>query len=307
MWQDYVRVDNEIHLMMEYCDGGDLHTRIQQQKGSHFGFVYGSLLRDYIHERKVLHRDLKPLNIFLTSAGGLKLGDFGLARVLGSNSSDLATSFIGTRAFMAPEIHIGIPYDSKADMWALGCCIFEVAAFKLAFPCRNLRVPDQYSHHLQELVDALMSSDVNTRPSAAEVLCHPFLITHNNSGAQGFTQPTTESFTQHTAQSTLQATSQDKVHDFLSGNNGGNIQGQDKIDIVIKTLDNKKFALRINSSWKVLDLKHLLGRQTGVEAQAISIVFSTALLKDEDTLVDSGLRSGSTVHVSQKFLGGGGI
>ena len=101
-----------LFIVMDFCDGGDLHTRIQSARGIAFPedqaldwFVQTALALKHVHDRKILHRDLKSQNIFLTSAGQVKLGDFGVAKVL-ANTMELAKTAIGTPYYMSPGKNI---------------------------------------------------------------------------------------------------------------------------------------------------------------------------------------------------------
>ena len=91
---------------------------------------------DYLHGKKILHRDLKPANVFLTSWFQLKIGDFGISKSL-SETLDMASTMCGTPVYIAPEVFRGEPYDNKADIWSLGCILFELATLKLAFGGNN--------------------------------------------------------------------------------------------------------------------------------------------------------------------------
>jgi serine/threonine protein kinase len=78
----------------------------------------------YLHERKILHRDLKTQNIFIKN-GQISLGDFGIAKVL-DHTRDFANTCIGTPYYMSPELFKNKPYSYKSDVWALGCVIYEM-------------------------------------------------------------------------------------------------------------------------------------------------------------------------------------
>ena len=72
----------------------------------------------YLNEKKVIHRDIKSSNVYLTVDGNLKLGDFGIAKVL-SCTSDVAKTVVGTPYYMSPEVCENKPYTSKSDIWSL--------------------------------------------------------------------------------------------------------------------------------------------------------------------------------------------
>lgn len=91
----------------------------------------------YLHaERHVVHRDIAPSNIMISRQGVVKLTDFGLAKECGQQSGMLR-SFVGTVVYSCPEIVQNMPYTSKADIWSLGCVIYELMSLKPAFAAMN--------------------------------------------------------------------------------------------------------------------------------------------------------------------------
>ena len=123
---------------MEFCDGGNLAKFIEgQTELLHVDFIMEWVRQltsgvCFIHKMKIIHRDLKPANIFLTSDQKLKIGDFGIAKIL-DKSSGLASTRAGTFLYMAPEILGGDKYNTMADMWSLGIIIFEIITYKKPF------------------------------------------------------------------------------------------------------------------------------------------------------------------------------
>jgi NIMA (never in mitosis gene a)-related kinase len=91
----------------------------------------------HCHDRKILHRDLKSQNIFLTNKGMIKLGDFGIARVL-SNTKSRAKTIVGTPYYLSPEIIESQPYNFKSDIWSLGVLLYEMCALAPPFNATSL-------------------------------------------------------------------------------------------------------------------------------------------------------------------------
>ncbi|KAG5849732.1 hypothetical protein ANANG_G00074840 [Anguilla anguilla] len=160
-----------LYIVMDYCEGGDLFRRINAQKGVLFPedqildwFVQICLALKHVHDRKILHRDIKSQNIFLTKDGTVQLGDFGIARVLNS-TVELARTCIGTPYYLSPEICENKPYNNKSDIWALGCVLYEMCTLKHA----------QYSPDLRGLLGLLFKRSPRERPSVSTVLHRAFL------------------------------------------------------------------------------------------------------------------------------------
>jgi NIMA (never in mitosis gene a)-related kinase 1/4/5 len=90
-----------------------------------------------VHDRKIIHRDLKTQNIFLTKDGIIKLGDFGIARVL-SHTREKCKTMVGTPYYLSPEIIDSKEYSFKTDLWSLGVILYELCANKPPFNGESL-------------------------------------------------------------------------------------------------------------------------------------------------------------------------
>jgi NIMA (never in mitosis gene a)-related kinase len=89
-----------------------------------------------MHGHKILHRDLKTLNIFLTKENKVKIGDLGVAKILES-LENFATSKVGTPYYLSPEVCEDRPYNDRSDIWSLGCILYEICALKHPFEART--------------------------------------------------------------------------------------------------------------------------------------------------------------------------
>ncbi|KAI5988000.1 kinase-like domain-containing protein [Pisolithus marmoratus] len=214
-----------LYILMEYCGGGDLSSIIKQaQKHNRFVledtvwhyFMQILLALQHCHHPpsqskddrrpQILHRDLKPDNVFLDESNNVKLGDFGLSKALAQAS--FANTYVGTPYYMSPELMQEKAYDSKSDIWSLGCLIYELCALKPPFHeakthaelsifirqvlCfihgtrqywlgldRNGRIPPLprgYSQALSSVIKAMLNLNPAMRPSATQLLQHERLV-----------------------------------------------------------------------------------------------------------------------------------
>lgn len=183
-------------IVMDYADGGDLYGLINGYKERKQLMEESLVVRIFaqvcmalqaVHNKKILHRDLKTQNVFLTAQMQVKLGDFGIARIL-QHTYDLAKTAIGTPYFLSPEICQDLPYNSKSDVWSLGCILYEMLSLSHAFDAFSMRglvlkiiqgtfapPPNSYSQNIQSLLKALLQTDPEARPTVEQVLGHPAL------------------------------------------------------------------------------------------------------------------------------------
>ncbi|XP_065439694.1 serine/threonine-protein kinase Nek11 isoform X5 [Chrysemys picta bellii] len=182
-------------IITEYCEGRDLDCKIQEYKEAGKIFTESQIIEwfiqlllgvNYMHERRILHRDLKAKNIFLKN-NLLKIGDFGVSRLL-MGSCDLATTFTGTPYYMSPEALKHQGYDTKSDIWSLGCILHEMCCLDHAFTGHNFlsivlkivegntpSLPDRYPSKLNTVLHSMLNKDPSLRPSAAEILKIPYI------------------------------------------------------------------------------------------------------------------------------------
>ncbi|KAL7686845.1 putative serine/threonine-protein kinase, Ulk1/Ulk2 [Plasmopara halstedii] len=189
-------------IVTEFADGGDLSQDLErrQRRRKYYEpdellglFVQVCLALKHLHDRKILHRDVKPANIFLTKTGVVKLGDLGVATVLSHTLASCQTS-IGTPYYTAPEICLNKRYNAKADVWSLGCVLFEMASFAHVFDGRSQRqLFDNIIHgatphvrvfghltsiqqDLQLLINDMLQKEPRARPSVNQVIRRPLVL-----------------------------------------------------------------------------------------------------------------------------------
>lgn len=189
-------VQGSLCIVTDYCEGGDLSSRIRRNslKSSYFTeeeildwFVQICLALKHVHDKKILHRDIKCQNIFLTRGNIVKLGDFGIAKIL-QNTVELAKSCVGTPYYLSPEICENKSYDSKSDVWALGCVLYELATLRRPFMAGNVKslilkivkgsyppLPLRYSFEFRNLLIHLFRHNPKERPSVDNILGRSFI------------------------------------------------------------------------------------------------------------------------------------
>ncbi|CAN6274279.1 unnamed protein product [Urochloa humidicola] len=190
----YFGTDKEggkLYIFLELVTQGSLAALYQKyhlqdsQVSAYTRQILNGLL--YLHQRNVLHRDIKCANILVDASGLVKLADFGLAKEMSILSQ--ARSSKGTVYWMAPEVAKAKPHGPPADIWSLGCTVLEMLTGKVPYPDMEWthallkigrgippEIPDTLSEDARDFIKKCVQANPNDRPSAAQLLEHPFVL-----------------------------------------------------------------------------------------------------------------------------------
>mmetsp|Transcript_150551 Transcript_150551/g.382810 ORF Transcript_150551/g.382810 Transcript_150551/m.382810 type:complete len:790 (+) Transcript_150551:46-2415(+) len=181
-------------IAMEFADAGDLAAELRRRKNACTAvsdsealaiFAQCCLGLQHTHSKHILHRDLKSQNIFLTRGGIVKIGDYGIAKVLDHTTAKVKTK-VGTPYYTAPEVVDSSEYGLKADVWSLGVVMYEVLALQLPFQASSLvclvlqiigaepqPLPDTRDEELRDIVRLALHKQPESRPSCEGFLARP--------------------------------------------------------------------------------------------------------------------------------------
>ena len=184
-----------LNIVMEFADGGDMSKKIK------YNLKHGLLFREniiwnyliqtleglnYLHEKNIIHRDLKSANIFLTKNGTIKIGDLNVSKIA---KVGMAYTQTGTPYYASPEIWLDKPYDFKSDIWSLGCILYELCQLKPPFRgtslknlCYNIQrgiyepIMSLYSDDLRKIIGMMLKTNPNMRPTTSQILKSSIII-----------------------------------------------------------------------------------------------------------------------------------
>ena len=187
--------DNTLGMVMEFADGGDLYQKISENKKTQRLFEESDIWRIFIqlvkglkalHELNILHRDLKSANVFLMKDGSVKLGDLNVSKV---QRKGMGYTQTGTPYYASPEVWNDKPYDTKSDIWSLGCVLYEMITLRPPFRAQNMeglykrviqgrfnKIPNKFTNDLFKIVQLLLQVSPEKRPSCAEILKNPIVL-----------------------------------------------------------------------------------------------------------------------------------
>ncbi|ESQ40363.1 hypothetical protein EUTSA_v10013385mg [Eutrema salsugineum] len=194
-----------LYMALESCEGGELFDqitrkgRLSEDEARFYSAEVVDAL-EYIHNMGLIHRDIKPENLLLTSDGHIKIADFGSVKPMQDSritvlpnaaSDDKACTFVGTAAYVPPEVLNSSPATFGNDLWALGCTLYQMLSGSSPFKdasewlifqriiARDIKFPDHFSEAARDLIDRLLDTDPSQRPGAgsegyAALKRHPF-------------------------------------------------------------------------------------------------------------------------------------
>ncbi|KAL6573449.1 3-phosphoinositide-dependent protein kinase 2 [Orobanche hederae] len=194
-----------LYMALESCEGGELFDQITRkgrlcEDDARFYTAEVVDALEYIHSMGLIHRDIKPENLLLTEDGHIKIADFGSVKAMQDSritvlpnaaSDDKACTFVGTAAYVPPEVLNSSPATFGNDLWALGCTLYQMLSGTSPFKdasewlifqriiARDIRFPNYFSAEARDLIDQLLDTDPSGRPGAgpdgySSLKSHPF-------------------------------------------------------------------------------------------------------------------------------------
>jgi len=194
---DAFQEKGRLHIVLEFCERGDLRACLKaNQRPWPEKKIWQLLLRvtlglDYLHTRRILHRDIKSANIFITADDGVRIGDMGLAKQL-TNTMSGANTLCGSPVYLSPEqARCTANYTEKCDVWALGVILYELCSDKHVMPFDGSSLPKLFEKikneepadlprktpfALRSTCSLLLNKDPELRPLPQDVLGQPVVV-----------------------------------------------------------------------------------------------------------------------------------
>ena len=188
--------DNNFNIVTIFCEGGDMYNKIQKQNDEYFNedqiinwMIQILLGLNYIHKNGIIHRDIKPQNIYIQNKHIICIGDFGIAKIANQIQTQTMTSIIGTPLYMSPE-SFSEPKSKNfaSDIWSTGCCLFEICNLKHAFGAdrwesvyykvrEGIHAPvnKKYSTELRNIIESMLNVNPSKRPTIPQLFKNYFL------------------------------------------------------------------------------------------------------------------------------------
>jgi len=183
-----------LYIVMEYAENGDLFAKLgQHQKNKTYmkeQDIWSHAIQMLIglkslHDMKILHRDLKSANVFILKNDHVKLGDLNVSKIM---KEELVYTQTGTPYYASPEVWRDQPYNTKSDIWSLGCVVYEMCAMKTPFRGKDMEavyqkvkkgifdpIPSVYSSELEHFISMCLQVSASARPSCDQLLNTPLV------------------------------------------------------------------------------------------------------------------------------------
>ncbi|SBS86143.1 NIMA related kinase 2, putative [Plasmodium malariae] len=186
-----------LYVAMDYCSKGDLSKYIKKNKEMKTFIPEAKIKRwllhiitaiKFLHDKKLIHRDLKCNNIFLDEHERAKVGDFGLSKLL--EQTEQTSTLCGTIGYMAPEVCKNVTYSFPADIWSLGVILYELISLKQPFKSHNANMlsvvqkicedepdplPSNYSEELINLCHWMLKKNYKERPTVYDLIATAYM------------------------------------------------------------------------------------------------------------------------------------
>ncbi len=191
-------------IIMEHANKGDLLNLILSYQKSGKSIPEGDIWKYLIgmisglkalHDLKIVHRDLKCANVFLTKDGNVKLGDLNVSKIA---KRGLVYTQTGTPYYASPEVWQDKPYDQKSDMWSLGCVLYELTTLKPPFRADDMKnlyrrivkgiyppIAAHFSVDLDKVISSLLQVSPYLRPTCLNLLDTPMVNKRSKGGEKG--------------------------------------------------------------------------------------------------------------------------
>jgi serine/threonine protein kinase len=185
----YDQVSSCICIVMEYADNGDLEKKIETTLKSKTFMTENEIISIFtniviglkaLHDKKIMHRDIKAANIFMFKNESVKIGDLNVSKVVKMNMLHTQT---GTPYYASPEVWNDKPYDYKSDIWSLGCLLYEMTTLKAPFRGTSMKsvyekvmkgiydpLPSFYSKFINDLIAVMLQIKAQNRPTCEQIL-----------------------------------------------------------------------------------------------------------------------------------------
>lgn len=205
------RTDDNIYIFLDYVPGGSLEDVLGDfQLPENVIRLYTQQILEglaYLHENKIIHRDIKAANVLLDDFGCVYLADFGCSKKITTELSKENKSLSGTPNFMAPEVVKKGDYSTKSDVYSLGCTLLQMTTGKPPWHQDLTRfdnvyaffswlsesdkwdlanyIPEHLSDNCKDFIRQCLREDVNERPTAMDLMMHPFILEPGHDSESG--------------------------------------------------------------------------------------------------------------------------